>query len=119
MSIEPARGEVWLVEMEPTRGAEMRKTRPAVVISEDHIGRLPLRIVVPFTGWSEEYELLPWLVRMDPDEGNGLSKVSAADVFQMRSVSIERMTKRLGKLSSGAPENIAAAVAVCVGYHPA
>ncbi len=41
----PLRGEIWRVNFDPTQGAEMRKIRPAVVISDDDIGRLALKIV--------------------------------------------------------------------------
>ncbi|MGH8603716.1 MAG: type II toxin-antitoxin system PemK/MazF family toxin, partial [Gammaproteobacteria bacterium] len=37
------RGEVWLVSLDPTIGQELKKTRPAVVISSNSIGRLPLK----------------------------------------------------------------------------
>jgi mRNA interferase MazF len=45
----PKRGEVWLVDFDPAIGAEIRKVRPAVIISMDTMGRLPLRMVVPIT----------------------------------------------------------------------
>lgn len=44
---EPTRGEIWRVDLEPTRGDEIRKTRPAVVVSTDTVGKLRLRIIVP------------------------------------------------------------------------
>lgn len=40
-------GEVWLVDLDPTQGAEIRKTRPAIIVNDDAVGRLPLKIVVP------------------------------------------------------------------------
>ncbi len=43
----PRRGEVWLVDLEPTRGQEFKKQRPVVVLSADPIGSTGLRIVVP------------------------------------------------------------------------
>lgn len=46
MIANPKRGEIWLVNLEPTIGAEIRKTRPAVVVSSDFIGKLPLKLVV-------------------------------------------------------------------------
>ena len=49
------RGEVWLISLDPTVGAEIRKTRPAMIVSEDAIGVLPLRVVVPLTEWKERY----------------------------------------------------------------
>ena len=45
----PKRGEIWLVNLDPTVGAEIQKTRPAIVISSDYIGKLPLKLVVPIT----------------------------------------------------------------------
>lgn len=47
----PRRGEVWMVDFDPAVGAEIRKLRPAVVISVDAVGRLPLRLVAPGTDW--------------------------------------------------------------------
>jgi len=41
-------GEVWLVSLDPTVGAEIKKTRPAVIVNDDALGRLP-KIIVPLT----------------------------------------------------------------------
>ena len=62
----PAKGEVWLVNLEPTIGDEMRKTRPAVVMSADALGVLALRAVVPLTNWQDKFRDWEWLVRVDP-----------------------------------------------------
>jgi mRNA interferase MazF len=93
------RGEVWLVNLDPTIGSEITKTRPAVIISSDLVGILPLKIIVPFTDWKDRYETAPWMVRIDPDETNGLSKPSASDGLQVRSISEQRLVKRLGVLT--------------------
>jgi mRNA interferase MazF len=69
------RGEIWLINLDPTLGAEIRKTRPAVIVSVDAVGVLPLRVVVPITSWKEYYVQAPWMVRIDPDPQNGLDKV--------------------------------------------
>jgi mRNA interferase MazF len=57
MSIVPApnRGEIWMIDFDPAVGAEIQKVRPAVVISVDTVGRLPLRLVVPVTDWKPRY----------------------------------------------------------------
>ena len=55
----PQRGEIWTVRFDPSVGAEIRKSRPAVVCSVDSIGRLPLRVVVPLTDWQPSFERLP------------------------------------------------------------
>ena len=94
------RGEIWLVNLDPTIGSEIRKTRPAVIVSSDLVGMLPLKVIVPFTEWKDRYDRAPWMVRIDPDEGNGLSKPSAADALQIRSVSQQRLVQKLGSLPS-------------------
>lgn len=97
------RGEIWLINLDPTIGAEIRKTRPAVIVNDDAVGILPLKVVVPITDWKERYAVAPWMSKLDPDAENGLSKPSAADAFQVRSLSQERFVRRLGNLS---PENL-------------
>jgi mRNA interferase MazF len=112
--LDPQRGEIWLIDLEPTRGAEIRKTRPCVVVNAAGVGRLPLRIIVPITAWDDRYASYSWLVRLEPDEASGLSKPSAADAFQVRSVSLDRFEARLGELSAEITDQIAAAIALCV-----
>ena len=94
------RGEIWLVNLDPTIGSEIRKTRPAVIVSSDLVGILPLKVIVPFTEWKDRYDQAPWMVRVDPDKQNGLSKPSAADALQIRSVSQQRLVQKLGAISS-------------------
>jgi mRNA interferase MazF len=93
------RGEIWLVNLDPTIGSEIKKTRPAVIISSDLVGILPLKIVVPLTDWKDRYTAAAWMVRVEPDAQNGLSKISAADGLQVRSVSHQRLVKQLGTLT--------------------
>ena len=90
------RGEIWLVNLDPTIGSEIKKTRPAVIVSSDLVGILPLKVIVPLTDWKERYSTASWMVRLEPDSQNGLSKSSAADALQIRSVSEKRLVKKLG-----------------------
>lgn len=106
------RGEVWLINLNPTVGAEIKKTRPAVIVSDDAIGVLPLKVIVPITEWKDRYAVAPWLVRLEPDAESGLDKPSAADAFQVRSVAQERFVRRLGKLSNIAMQEITRALAI-------
>jgi hypothetical protein len=73
-SSSPKRGEIWLVNFDPTIGAEIKKTRPAVVVSSDAVGRLPIKLVAPLTDWKTYYAANIWHVRIDPDSVNGLAK---------------------------------------------
>ena len=105
------RGEVWLINLDPTVGSEIKKTRPAVIVNDDAIGLLPLRVIVPMTAWQERYAVAPWMVRLDPDPENGLDKSSAADAFQVRSVAQIRFVRRLGNLSVQALQDVTRALA--------
>lgn len=88
--------DIWLISLEPTIGAEIKKTRPCVILNDDSMGILPLKIVAPITDFKEKYRDVPWMVQLKPDNSNKLGKVSAIDVFQVRSVSEERLIKKLG-----------------------
>jgi mRNA interferase MazF len=92
-------GEIWLINLNPTIGAEIKKTRPAIIVSDDSLGRLPLKIIVPITDWKDKYEIAPWMIKVEPNSKNGLAKNSSADCFQVRSVSQERFVKKLGNIS--------------------
>jgi mRNA interferase MazF len=80
----PKRGEIWLVDFDPAVGAEIGKLRPALVISVDAIGRLPLRMIVPITDWKAQYEHYPWFVELSASPSNELVKHSGADSFQTK-----------------------------------
>lgn len=110
------RGEIWLVNLDPTVGAEIKKTRPAVIISSDSIGKLPLRMIVPLTSWQTDFSDYPWIVRIPPDHANGLKNESGADAFQLRSVDIRRLERKTGDVSVSILDEIAAAIAICVEY---
>lgn len=109
------RGEVWLVNLDPTIGTEINKTRPAIIVNEDIIGILPLKVIVPITDWKDRYAVRPWMVRIDPDSTNGLVKTSAIDTFQVRSVSEIRLTRKLGTLSESDMAMVSQALVVVFG----
>jgi mRNA interferase MazF len=110
------RGEVWHVTFDPTRGAEVQKTRPAVLISSDTIGILPLRVVVPITSWQPIFAGFPWMVRLEPSLENGLTQDSAADTFQVKSVSTQRFLHRLGEVSPGELSAIVRTVGLVIDH---
>ena len=111
----PKRGEIWLVDFDPAVGAEINKVRPALVISIDSIGRLPLRMVVPITDWKPPYASFPWFVELPASPINGLVKDSGADAFQTKSVSQARFVRLLGLATSAQLDDIASAIGLCVG----
>jgi mRNA interferase MazF len=114
----PQRGEIWQVSFDPAKGEEIQKTRPAVVVNLDSIGRLGLRIIVPVTGWSKAYQKYIWMVPLTQRPETGLSKPSGADSSQVKSLSVQRLKKKLGTVTAQELDDIAAAIALCVGYNP-
>ena len=91
-------GEIWLINLDPTIGAEIKKTRPAVIINHNALGKLPLKIIVPLTEWKDRYNVAPWMVKIEVSKENGLSKTSSIDCFQIRCVAENRFLKKLGTI---------------------
>ncbi|NEQ97918.1 MAG: type II toxin-antitoxin system PemK/MazF family toxin [Cyanothece sp. SIO2G6] len=106
------RGQLWLYGADPTVGDEIGKTRPCVIVNNDEIGVLRLKVVVPVTGWNEAFTQVPWMVRLEPTPENGLSKSSAADAFQVRSVSQQRLIRQVGILDDAMIQEISKALAI-------
>jgi mRNA interferase MazF len=44
-------GEIWLINLDPAMGAEIKKSRPAIIVNDDSMGKLPLKIIVPFENY--------------------------------------------------------------------
>lgn len=109
------RGEIWLINLDPTVGAEIKKSRPAIIVNVDEVGILPLRVIVPITTWKEHYSMAPWLVKIQPTQENGLDQISAADAFQIRSLSVERFVRCLGKVDSDSFSAIQTALQIVLG----
>lgn len=111
-------GEIWLINLDPTIGAEIKKRRPAVVVNNNSVGRLPLKVIVPLTDWKERYTAAPWMVKIAPDKKNKLTKPSSADCFQVRSLSERRFINKIGIIDPDAFEEIKEGLAVVfsIGY---
>ena len=115
-SANPKRGEVWLVNLDPTIGAEIKKKRPAIVVSSDAIGIMPIKLIAPVTDWKERYANNIWHVKIQQDNTNGLLKASAIDTLQIRGVDVQRFIRKLGRLSSSTMEEISATIAAIIEY---
>ena len=97
----PSRGEVYLVELDPTRGSEIRKTRPCLVISPDELNHhLRTIIVAPMTTGGHAYPFRP-SCRFGSKEGR-------VALDQIRTVDRERLRKRLGVLSAATQATVCA-----------
>jgi mRNA interferase MazF len=95
------RGEIRLVDLDPARGSEARKRRPAVVVSNDGANATAARLrrgvvtVVPLT--SNLTRVYPFQVRL-PAADCGLPRDSKAQAEQVRSVAVERVGRRVGQV---------------------
>lgn len=46
--------EIWLINLDPTIGAEIKKIRPAIIVNDNALGKLPLKIIIPLTHWKDK-----------------------------------------------------------------
>jgi mRNA interferase MazF len=108
------RGDIWLINLDPVIGSEIRKTRPCVIISSDAVGILPVKLIAPVTAWDDRYTGNLWHIRIDSTPGTGLSKTSAVDALQVRAVDTARMIRRVGKVAPHIMVSIVEAVAAVI-----
>ena len=97
-----SRGDVYLVQLDPTRGSEIRKTRPCLVVSPDELNdHLRTVIVAPMTTGGQAY---PWRVQC-----RFQGRIGCVATDQLRTVDSERLSRRLGRL---APNSLAAVLSI-------
>lgn len=110
----PRRGEVYLVNFDPTIGSEIRKTRPALILQNDIANRLsPITIVAAITSRYEE-PLYPTEVPIRPREG-GAETDSVVLLNQIRSIDKARLLRRLGACSEATMQRVDRAFRVSLG----
>lgn len=103
------RGEIWQVDLDPTRGSEANKRRPAVVVSNDRANATATRLgrgvvtVVPLT--SNTAKVYPFQVLL-PAATTGLTVDSKAQAEQIRSVAAERLVGRIGQVAAGEMQQV-------------
>jgi len=95
---EPSRGEVWLVDLNPSRGHEQAGVRPGLIVSVDPFNHGPAELVVllPLTSVVKG---IPFHVKVSPPEG-GVKVRSFIKCEDVRSVARERLSRRWGKVSA-------------------
>ena len=92
----PRRGSVYLVRLDPAFGHEIKKIRPAVVISNDHMNELASTILImPITGG--HYSQFGWILLHLPE--GGLTKPSSIVSDQIKSIDKRRLIKQTGSVS--------------------
>ena len=114
----PERGEIWIINLDPTVGSEIQKSRPGVIVNAHIYDLLPLRIIVPITTWQSRFREQRNKIFIPKSDHNGLDSDSAADFLQVRCVSIERFAVHKGILEAELLDEIVAGVAIAVDYQP-
>ncbi len=97
MNLRPSRGEVWFVNLDPTKGREQAGRRPALILSVDPFNHGPadLIVVLPITSKAKG---IPFHVSVRPPEG-GVKQESFIKCEDVRSISKERLLQRLGAVT--------------------
>jgi mRNA interferase MazF len=93
---KPSRGDMWLVDINPTRGREIRGTRPCLIVSVDDFNHGPGELVVPLPATTTDTGV-PYHVRIDPPEG-GVAKPTFIKTEQPRCSNTGRLAKHLGRI---------------------
>ena len=112
--IRPKRGELYLVNFDPTIGAEIQRTHPALVIQNDIANRhSPITIAAAISSQFDE-SLYPTEIFIQPPEG-GLSIPSVELLNQIRSIDKRRLVRRLGALAPTTMERVNRAIFISLG----
>ena len=110
---EPSRGEVWQVNLSPTKGHETRGTRPCLIVSVGPFNRGPAGLVVVLPISTRE-KGVPLHVAVNPPEG-GLKQRSFVKCEEPRSISKDRLRKRLGELAAPTLEEVSDRLRILLG----
>ncbi len=110
------RGDIWKVNLDPTIGAEIKKSRPVVVVSSDAVGLLPIKLVAPLTEWKNYLADNIWHVKVLPNSSNRLRKTSAVDTLQLRGLDKQRFIEKLGAVSPEILRLIVTSIAAVIEY---
>ena len=112
-------GDIFQVNLDPTVGDEIQKSRPVVVVNPGHDKNLRLAIVVPVTAWKRRWDGNPFFLTIArPKAQHGLRKKSAVDCFQIRALSHSRFIKKLGAVNGKELDDIKKALALILDIDP-
>lgn len=109
--ISPIRGEIYLINFDPTLGSEIRKTRPALIIQNDVANKhSSVTIVAAITSKYDE-QLYPTEILIVAGTG-GLKQDSVVLLNQIRSIDRQRLTKRIGEVEEDVLKKVDAAIKI-------
>ena len=111
--VNPARGEIWEVDLNPTVGREQSGRRPVLIVSDNALNSSSrgLVVVIPVTGTVRG---LPTHILVSPPEG-GLSKPSVMMTEQVRSISKDRLSRRYGVVTQATMDQVDQILRIVLG----
>jgi mRNA interferase MazF len=113
-TIQPVRGDIYLVNFDPTIGSEISKTRPALIIQNDIANEnSPVTIIAAITSKFDD-RLYPTEVRIDPPDG-GLKTISVVLLNQIRTIDRQRLIRRIGAIGSEKLNEVDRAIQISLG----
>jgi mRNA interferase MazF len=111
-----SRLDIVLVELDPTRGSEIRKTRPCVIVSPDIINQNSNTIIVSaITHYDEKKAKSFFFVPVSANETTGLTKESLINTLQIRTIDKTRILKKMGKIPKKMESSLDYALKLAVG----
>ncbi len=112
--IQPIRGDIYLVNFDPTIGSEISKTRPALIIQNNIANESsPITIIAAITSKFDD-RLYPTEVLIEPPEG-GLKTNSVILLNQVRSIDRQRLIRRIGAIGSEKLNEVDRAIQISFG----
>lgn len=111
----PKRGDIWLVALDPALGAEIRKTRPALIISNNINNQYSQTItILPITDKGQKIYPVESVLS---EQTSGLSKVSKIKCQQIRTIDKQRLVKKMGAIEDQEWKDIQKALLIHLGIN--
>lgn len=112
--MKPRRGEVWLVCFDPTLGREQAGVRPALILSVDQFNSSAAELVTVLPITSKPRAVRTRIMIKPPEAG--LSMISYVICEQVRTISIQRLTKSTGMVSAATMNAVETTVRMLLGF---
>lgn len=112
--VVPKRGEIYLVNFDPTVGSEVKKTRPALVLQNNVANRYSPVVIVAALSSHVAQKIYPTEVLIEHPEG-GINNRSAILLNQIRTIDKQRLVKKLGMLNSNTMDCVNRALQISLG----
>ena len=115
--MEIKRGDIWVVNLDPTLGHKIKKSRPGIIIQTD-IGNKysPITIIAPLT--SQHLDLISPFETLIRSKDCGLDKDSKVLLNKIRSIDKKRLTRRIGKADEWTMERVDDSLKISLGLMP-